>query len=50
MGENMALIADYHTHTKYSRKGHAKGTVEENGEVGGRRYFPEYKLSFDAAD
>ena len=26
----MALIADYHTHTKYSRKGHAKGTVEEN--------------------
>lgn len=26
----MALIADYHTHTKYSRNGHGKSTVEEN--------------------
>lgn len=26
----MALLADYHTHTKYSRQGHGKGTVEEN--------------------
>ena len=27
-----------------------KRKFEENGEVGGRRYFPEYELSFDAAD
>lgn len=26
----MALIADYHTHTKYSRNGHGKSTIEEN--------------------
>ena len=25
----MALSGDYHTHTKYSRRGHGKGTVEE---------------------
>ncbi len=29
----MALLADYHTHTKYSRNGHGKGTVEENVRV-----------------
>lgn len=29
----MALLADYHTHTKYSRQGHGKGTVEENVRV-----------------
>ncbi len=29
----MALIADYHTHTKYSRNGHGKSTVEENVRV-----------------
>ncbi|MBR6779217.1 MAG: PHP domain-containing protein [Clostridia bacterium] len=29
----MALIADYHTHTKYSRKNHGKGTIEENVRV-----------------
>ena len=29
----MALLADYHTHTKYSRKRHGKGTVEENVRV-----------------
>ncbi len=26
----MAIIADYHTHTKYSRKNHGKGTIEDN--------------------
>jgi len=26
----MALSGDYHTHTKYSRRNHGKGTVEEN--------------------
>jgi len=26
----MALSGDYHTHSKYSRKNHGKGTVEEN--------------------
>ncbi len=26
----MALLADYHTHTKYSRNNHGKGSVEEN--------------------
>ena len=26
----MALLADYHTHTKYSRHHHGKGTVEDN--------------------
>ena len=26
----MAILADYHTHSKYSRHGHAKGTIEEN--------------------
>mgnify|MGYP002521277187 FL=1 len=26
----MALLGDYHTHTKYSRHGHGKSTVEEN--------------------
>ena len=26
----MALLADYHTHTKYSRNGHGKGTIDEN--------------------
>ena len=25
----MALSGDYHTHTKYSRRGHGKGTIEE---------------------
>ncbi len=29
----MALLADYHTHTKYSRNGHGKGTIEENVRV-----------------
>ncbi len=29
----MALIADYHTHTKYSRHHHGKGTIEENVRV-----------------
>lgn len=29
----MALLADYHTHSKYSRQGHGKGTVEENVRV-----------------
>ena len=29
MGEIMALSGDYHTHTKYSRRNHGKGTVEE---------------------
>ena len=26
----MALSGDYHTHTKYSRRNHGKGTIEEN--------------------
>ena len=26
----MAVLGDYHTHTKYSRNGHGKSTVEEN--------------------
>lgn len=26
----MALLADYHTHTKFSRHGHGKGTIEDN--------------------
>lgn len=26
----MALLADYHTHTKYSRKNHGKSTIEAN--------------------
>lgn len=26
----MAIIADYHTHTKYSRNNHGKGSIEEN--------------------
>lgn len=26
----MALLADYHTHTKYSRKNHGKSSVEQN--------------------
>lgn len=26
----MALLADYHTHTKFSRNGHGKGSVEDN--------------------
>ena len=29
----MAVIADYHTHTKYSRHNHGKGTIEENVRV-----------------
>lgn len=29
----MALLADYHTHTKYSRHGHGKSTVEENAKA-----------------
>ncbi|MCQ2564678.1 MAG: PHP domain-containing protein [Clostridia bacterium] len=29
----MALLGDYHTHTRYSRHGHGKGTVEENVRV-----------------
>lgn len=29
----MALVADYHTHTKFSRNGHGKGTIEENVRV-----------------
>ena len=29
----MALLADYHTHTKYSRNNHGKGTVEDNVRV-----------------
>lgn len=30
----MGIIADYHTHTKYSRHGHGKGTIEENVRAG----------------
>ena len=26
----MALLADYHTHTKFSRNGHGKGSIEDN--------------------
>ena len=26
----MALLADYHTHTRFSRRGHGKGTIEDN--------------------
>lgn len=26
----MGLIADYHTHTKFSRRNHGKGTIEDN--------------------
>ena len=29
----MALLADYHTHSKYSRNNHGKGTIEENVRV-----------------
>ena len=29
----MALLADYHTHTKYSRHNHGKGSIEENVRV-----------------
>lgn len=29
----MALLADYHTHTKYSRNNHGKGSIEENVRV-----------------
>ncbi len=29
----MILLGDYHTHTKYSRKNHGKGTVLENASV-----------------
>ena len=29
----MSILADYHTHTKYSRNGHGKSTVEENVRV-----------------
>ncbi len=29
----MALLADYHTHTKYSRNNHGKGSVEDNVRV-----------------
>ena len=29
----MGLLADYHTHTKYSRNNHGKGTIEENVRV-----------------
>lgn len=29
----MALLADYHTHTKYSRNNHGKSTIEENARV-----------------
>jgi len=29
----MALLADYHTHTKYSRHNHGKSSVEENVRV-----------------
>ena len=29
----MALLADYHTHTKYSRNGHGKGSIEDNVRV-----------------
>jgi len=26
----MAILADYHTHSKYSRNGHGKGSIEDN--------------------
>ena len=29
----MILFGDYHTHTKYSRRNHGKGTVLENASV-----------------
>lgn len=29
----MALVADYHTHTKFSRHNHGKGSIEENVRV-----------------
>lgn len=29
----MVLMGDYHTHTKYSRNGHGKGTILENASV-----------------
>lgn len=33
----MALSGDYHTHTKYSRRNHGKGSIEENVEAAVRR-------------
>lgn len=29
----MIILGDYHTHTKYSRRGHGKGTILENASV-----------------
>ena len=41
----MALLADYHTHTKYSRKNHGKGSIEENVRVAYERGLSQIAIT-----
>lgn len=41
----MALLADYHTHTKFSRHGHGKGTVEDNVRVAYERGLSQIAIT-----
>ena len=39
------LLGDWHTHTKYSRNGHGKGTIRENVEAGIARGLKEIHIT-----
>ena len=41
----MLLLGDYHTHTKYSRHGHGKGTVLENASVASNKGLKQIAIS-----
>lgn len=41
----MLLLGDYHTHTKYSRHGHGKGSVLENASVASNKGLKQIAIS-----
>lgn len=41
----MALLADYHTHTKYSRKNHGKSSIDDNIRVAYKRGLREIAIT-----
>lgn len=41
----MILLGDYHTHTKYSRHGHGKGTVLENASVANEKGLKQIAIT-----
>lgn len=41
----MIILGDYHTHTKYSRRGHGKGTILENASVAANKGLKQIAIT-----